>query len=62
MPKKKAIRKKTKIKKKTTIKKKVIKTNDKNEKISKDIKQSKEEINEIQNSDSKVEEKTGWWS
>jgi len=56
-------RKKTKIKKKTSSKKINIENSNKSEEvIQKNIKKSKEEIKDIHNEESKIEEKTGWWS
>jgi len=61
--KKKVERKKTKIKKKTSSKKIDIENSNKSgEVIQKNIKKSKEEIKDIHNEESKIEEKTGWWS
>jgi len=61
--KKKVERKKTKIKKKTSSKKINIENSNKSEEvIQKNIKKSKEEIKDIHNEESKIEEKTGWWS
>ena len=61
--KKKVERKKTKIKKKTSSKKIDIENSNKSEEvIQKNIKKSKEEIKDIHNEESKIEEKTGWWS
>ena len=61
--KKKVERKKTKIKKKTSSKKINIENSNKSEEvIKKNIKKSKEEIKDIHNEESKIEEKTGWWS
>tara|TARA_B100000579_G_scaffold393755_1_gene370605 strand:+ start:660 stop:2567 length:1908 start_codon:yes stop_codon:yes gene_type:complete len=67
-PKKKVVRKKTKIKKKAITKKIKIEKNNDNTKIKKEknneknLKKQKAETNDLENKETVVDEKTGWWS
>ena len=67
-PKKKVVRKKTKIKKKAITKKIKIEKNNDNTKIKKEknneknLKKQKAETNDLENKETVVNEKTGWWS